>query len=305
MNIISILPESTGFFSSVFFFMNHYIYCKKNKLNFKIISNKWLFSYINGWNDYFENILQITDDNSELDIKYVKYGDILYNYPIFEYKNVLWDIYKYNNHTISHINTTIQNLGLENKEYGSIFIRRGDKLFYESKFYPTEKYVDLLLEKYPDCKIIFLQTDDYNTYIDIEKYINSKQLNIKLITLCNKNQKGVMTYNHGHIYTNITKNSEYINNIRNELILTKPVTEMSKDEIYNHTMTMLVGLDIVFHSKYCILDYQSNVSRFIKLAHDIPENVFDIDGFQLDLNKEICPAYPESVYNDPDNLRNS
>lgn len=302
--IISELHNSTGFFSCFFFMMNHYIYSKYNNLNFKINSDNWLFKHSNGWLDYFEDISLLNNENNSISsnntseiFKIAKYGDILHNYSIIEYKKVLWDIYKYNKNTIKHINETKSKLGLINLEYGSIFIRRGDKLFYESKYFPTEKYVELLLEKYPDCKIIFLQTDDYNTYIDIEKYINSKELNIQLITLCNKNQKGVMTYNHGHVYTNIPKNSHYINNIKNELLFTKPVTEMSKDEIYNHTMTMLVGLDIVFHSKYCIFDYQSNVSRFIKLAHYTPENVFDIEGIELDMKKEICPAYTLCAYN--------
>jgi hypothetical protein len=80
---------------------------------------------------------------------------------------------------------------------------------------------------------------------------------------------------------------------------------MNTDEIYKHTLDMVIGIDILIYSKYCVLDYQSNVSRFIKLTHYHPENVIDVEGFDLDLEKEICPAFPESVYKNPDSWRHS
>ena len=56
---------------------------------------------------------------------------------------------------------------------------------------------------------------------------------------------------------------------------------------------MLVGIDIVLHSNICITDYQSNVARFIKLAHTNPKNVYDVTqpDFNLDNNKVIMPSY--------------
>jgi len=305
--IISELNNCSGFFSSFFFMMNHFLYSKKNNLNFRIDSNNWLFKYNNGWLDYFEDISFYNNENIVLNSnnKIAKFGNILYNYPIIEYKNILWDVYKYNKNTIENINNTKLKLGLENIDYGAIYIRRGDKLLVESKLYSTEKYIKLLLEKYPQCKIIFLQTDDYNSYIDIDNYIKTRNLDIKILTLCEKHERGTLVDNIGPIKTNIVKNSDYVNNIKNELSVTKPVTAMTNIEKYNHTMTMLVAIDIVINSKYCVFDYQSNISRFIKLAHKNPKNVFDIDGFELDLNKEFCPAYPESVYNDIDNWRHT
>jgi len=51
---------------------------------------------------------------------------------------------------------------------------------------------------------------------------------------------------------------------------------MNKDEILEHTLNMIIGIDIVLKSKYCVTDYQSNVSRFIKIAHNNFNNVFSI-----------------------------
>jgi hypothetical protein len=54
---------------------------------------------------------------------------------------------------------------------------------------------------------------------------------------------------------------------------------------------MLIGIDIVLNSKICVLDYESNVSRFIKLAHSNPNNVFDINKKVISLNTILFPAY--------------
>jgi len=291
--------------------MNHYIYCKKNKIDFQLDSSNWMFKSINGWDDYFLPVNMSFSNNSNINEKnndentILQYGyqKILYAYPIYEYKNIVNEIYMYNEITNNKIIETKQRLNLHNN-YASIFIRRGDKLVAESKYYTTEKYITLLLKKEPNCKKIFVQTDDYNTFLDLQKYIIDNTLNIEIFTLCPEYLKGAIICNYlRNINSNIINNNNYFQQIQNEYKKTKSVDEMSSLEIYEHTMDMIIGLDIVFNSDICILDYQSNVSRFIKLAHKFPENVFDIEGFDLDLNKNICPAYPESVYDNPDKWR--
>ena len=55
--LVTQLDYSAGFYSQLFFLINHYIYCKKNNINFIINSNEWLFKYKDGWEDYFEPII--------------------------------------------------------------------------------------------------------------------------------------------------------------------------------------------------------------------------------------------------------
>ena len=301
--IISGLDKSAGFFSVLFFTMNHYIYCKKKNINFIIDSSEWMFLCKFGWEDYFCNIDIIEYDESPYN-KNVGFGNILEDYPIYEYKEYLWDFYKYNEKTKAQILKVKNELGLLPSEYGSIFIRRGDKLFCESKLFESIIYIQLLLSKSPDCKIIFLQTDDYTCYEELDEYIKSNNLDIELITLCKKDCRGALvSRSPNFIQTNIKSNEEYVNKIRNNLQNTVEVMNMNSEQLYQHTIDMIVGLDIVFHSSICILDYQSNVSRFIKLAHKSIDNVFDVNGIDIDLNKQICPAYPQSVYEDPDSYR--
>ena len=80
---------------------------------------------------------------------------------------------------------------------------------------------------------------------------------------------------------------------------------MNPEEMKDHTLTMLIGLDIVLHSKYCVMDYQSNVSRFIKLAHPEFHHVLDVFGYDMKLDKVACPAYESCVYDDIEQFRHS
>jgi hypothetical protein len=288
--IISKLDYSAGFYSQLFFVLNHYIYCKKNSINFIINSDNWLFKYKDGWDDYFEPITLTF--NPIIETKIVTHSTNMGDYIIQEYKNVIPEIYKYNQNTLNKIQNYVNKNNLIN--YDSIFIRRGDKLANESNLYNEIMYIDLLLLKSPDCKNLFIQTDDYNCFIKINNIIKEKSLNIKTYTLCNENQVGiVVTNNQKNEIANSNKNKEYLDKIKNQLINSKSVEDMDNNEKYKHVITMIIGIDICSKSNICICDYQSNVSRFIKLFHINPNNVYDILNPEkdIDYNKLQNPAY--------------
>jgi hypothetical protein len=294
--IISVLSKQAGFYSQLFFLLNHYIYAKFKNLNFMIDSNNWLFKYKLGWEDYFVNI-DITNASNENNISVSHHQQIL-ECNIYSYKYYIKNVYVYNNFVTEKIKLTKDNLLLE-ENYDSIFIRRGDKLAEESDFISTEKYVDILLSKNPNCHTIFVQTDDYNCFLDIKNYIAEKKLNIKIITLCNENTKGgmiIFNYNkHGieMALNNHEKNKNYISSVINNLRSTTPIEQLNNTEIYEHTLNMLIGIQIVLESNIVICDYSSNVSRFIKLANKNSNNVFDINNpdKDIDWNKTTCPAF--------------
>jgi hypothetical protein len=291
-NIISKLDYSAGFYSQIFFLINHYIYCKENKKNFKIDSNDWIYKSKDGWTDYFENIeLNFYDSNSESNSeKIYGHNNTLYDYNLESYKKAIPEIYIYNQSLINNINNIKKNFNLI--EYDSIYIRRGDKLVDEIKLSQESIYIKLLLEKNPNCKTIFLQTDDYICFINLQKYINENGLNIRLVTICNETSYGAITNNHykNKFNNSLKENSEYISSIRDKLENTKPIEYMNNKEKYEHTMELLTGVDICLHSNICICDFSSNVSRFIKLAHDNTNNVFDIHNRNFDFSEKICPA---------------
>jgi len=293
--VVSKLENDAGFFSMLFFLLNHYIYCKKTHTSLKVDTSNWLFTYKLGWNDYFEDIDLSYNEGNE--IHYVGHKSIIEEYPILEYKNYIHDFYKYNQKTKNAIDSIKSNLNLFNN-YDSIFIRRGDKLGEESVLITEEKYVDLLLHHNPFCSYIFLQTDDYNCYLNIKKYVETKQLDIRVETLCDKDSVGVIVHNRQREILNNASvhnehNKDYLTSIKDKLNTTKAVEDMSPDEKYKHVMDMIIGIDILIHSNICITDYQSNVARFIKLKHVSPEKVYDVNSpdKDIDYTKNICPAF--------------
>ena len=303
--IISKLEKSAGFFSQLFFSINHYIYARKNNHYFLLDTNEWLYKHNYGWNDYFVppyvgNVDNI-DDSTFQDIKTVKFFDILEDYSIEEYKKYIPEFFQYNTNLKHKINEVKSQLKISTNEYGAIYIRRGDKLFYESKLITIDNYIELLLEKYPNCKIIYLQTDDYTCFEELEEYIKQNNLNIRAITLCSNTQRGTLVSRAPNIITTqIKKNEEYVEKVRTRLHQTTEIVNMSNEQIKEHTMEMLMSLDITLSSKVCVTDFQSNVARFIKLAHHNYDAVFEVTGIEMDLNKKICPSYPTCVYENPD-----
>jgi len=282
-----------GFYSTFFFTINHYIYCKKHNKNFKINSEGWVFKSHLGWEDYFINT-ELKNINNSSNTKDFGHQNVLEDYSIDEYRKAIPEIYKYNENTKKEIQNSMNKLNLSNNNYDSIFIRRGDKLGSESDFINEEKYIDLLLIKNPKCENIYLQTDDYNSYKNLQQIIKNRNLNIKLCTLCDENDYGtIMSNMQKNILLNSAKNKAYLSTIIDKIEKTKPVEDMNKEEKYKHILNMIVGIDITLNSNICITDYQSNVSRFIKLAHKKSDNVYDVltENSDIDYEKLICPAY--------------
>jgi len=296
--IITLLLKNQGFYSILFFVLNHYLYCRKNKLNYKMNTDNWLFKSVNGWTDYFKNVELNYETDTSTDVQYYdQRNTILDNFTLNEYRTAIKEMYLYNEITQKKIQEIKEKYNLLNN-YSSIFIRRGDKLADESNYYHAKEYIDLLLQKEPNCKRIFLQTDDYNSVIEARQYITMNNLNIEIITICNENTKGMVIVQNPHqtlynIYNNnyYSKNKNYLVDNKKSIESFKPVYQMNSDELYNHTLEMLIGIDIVLYSNTCVLDYESNISRFIKISHSNPNNVFDINKQYIDFENIVFPAY--------------
>jgi hypothetical protein len=309
--LISHWDNGSGFYSVLAFKLNHYLFCKKYNINYKTTSHNWPYKFKNGWTDYFQDVeLKLNEDNKDnKDNGSENSGEIhqengcctiLEQFKLKDYVDIIPEYYKYTPEVQSIINNKKNELGLVNGEYGSIYIRRGDKLIDEINFVHTDKFIDKLLLKYPECKTIFLQTDDYNSFIDLQNYIKNNNLNIRPITLCPENMFGSIAHNGwmDKMKNNSYANKEYLETIKSNL--SKPISEMTPEEKYAHTIELITSVDICINSKYCVCDYKSNVSRFIKVAHKNVMNVFDVlNGdtlFDLESYKTIGFDF-DSVHN--------
>jgi hypothetical protein len=296
------MDSSSGFFSNLQMKLNHYLYAKKYDLDFNISTHsQWPYTFKDGWTDYFEDVKLVSSKNKE-DKKEKEYPgccNILEHFPLRDYINILPEFYKYNSKTKKLIEDKTKELGLNKGEYGAIYIRRGDKLVNETDFNEASKFVDILLDKYPECNAIFVQTDDYNSYLETKEYIHEKlnKKDIRIITLCPDNVFGSIA---NEDYTKTMKennkvnekNKEYMNKINNNLA--KPIADMSLQERYEHTIELLTSVDICSHSRTAVCDFESNVSRFIKLFHDDFNSVYDVKNQHdiINLDSKVCLVYP-------------
>jgi hypothetical protein len=313
--------KDAGFFSSFFFVVNHYIYAKINKQGFQLITKNWLFKYKKGWEDYFlpidfiENGLKYNNnDNNDNDMHIQKHITILADYPLKMYRQIiLQNIYKYNSETQEKINKSKHILSWNPKEYATIFIRRGDKLIAESQLIPAEQYLMYLLELYPECNNVYLQTDDYNVFLELIEFQskNSYLKHINIQTFCKPEYRGGMIitkekYDYCRneniqelINKNpIVQNQDYLRENLDSLQKCKPLEMQTPDEIYEHTLDMFIGIDMIFQGRICVTDYQSNITRFIKLGHPDIDSVYDIfkRSNSINLYSTLCPCWNISLY---------
>ena len=310
MIISHIETKYAGFFSSFLFMVNHYIYAKLNKQGFKLITDNWLFKYKKGWEDYFLPIdFPMISQNETKDIIVQQHPTVLGQFPWKIYRSIILDIYKYNSETQTKINDSKKKLYWNTKEYATIFIRRGDKIIEESIIIPAEYYLMFLLELYPECNKVYLQTDDYNVFLELKEFQHKNLEMLKHIdirTFCKEEFRGGMVITKEkydfcrdtQVLENIkeipvVKNQDYLRENLESLQKCKPLEMQTLDEIYQHTMDMLIGIDMIFHGRVCITDYQSNITRFVKLGHPDIDSVYDIirRNNVIDLYSIGCPGY--------------
>jgi len=327
--------KDAGFFSSLFFMINHYLYAKINKRSFRLNTENWLFKAEKGWMDYFLPIdcdPFVSSQSNQIEKEIHGHAKILANYPMILYRTIIPEIYRLNpeinqkieeaNHIFDQFreNITRKNISASSssfiKEYGSIFVRRGDKLIEESVLVFAEHYLTYLVEIYPTVQTVFVQTDDYNVFLELLAFQEkTPQLqHIQLYTLCKPELRGGMVITkHYYDYCQspdfeteiqkirIPQNRDYLQTHRENLKAYLPIEMQTPAEIREHTTDMLIGIDFLLKSKVCVTDYLSNVTRFIKFSHPNIDAVYDVlrRTNQLDMHIVGCPAYGMNFYLPP------
>jgi hypothetical protein len=271
----SCLGRESGFYSMLFFTFNHALYAESTHLNFRINTDDWIFKFKDGWSDYFEPY-EINNHIQIFNI-YKRCPNVLEDYSIAEYKKIIPLIYKYNQTTIDYIRDVKSQLNLIDGAYDSLFVQRGDKISDESEYNGPEKYIDSLVLRNPYTKVVYVHTDDYQVIEEIQAHISKKQMTVEIKTLCEK--------------SNTVFISNYKERDNNES--DKIVEDMSVSEMYKNTLTMIAGVDLACKSNICVLDYESNIGRFIKLFHNNSSNVYNLLDPNNDINYKniVCPAF--------------
>jgi hypothetical protein len=293
MSLIASLPKNDGgFFCQIWKLVSKYLLAKRFNTPFYIDDSQWMFRHTSGWYDYFTTLNIITPTASiqppiyfDIDERYMD------QFSLNEYRDAFKDIYIFNESLQERFKKTLEKYNLLD-EYDAIMIRRGDKMYGESEYISTEIYVNKLLEK--NTKKVFVQTDDYNAYLEVCNLIKEKDENIVVITTCPNDKLGCFVFNYSpEVGSTLTKeNDTYLKNLTN-LPKKKSVNQYNSEEMKEHVEEMLIGLQICLKSRILVTDYQSNVTRMLVVNHETPSNVINI-GKETSLNFDTpmrCPTY--------------
>ena len=293
MSLIFKLPENNGgYCNQLWHLVGYYLLAKDKKLTFILDDSVWIWKNKNGWNDYF-NSLAIKKKCKVIQkpIEYDTYERKKLNkFTLSEYREAFKHIMVLNDSLQKQLYDIMNKFNLKPNEFDAIMIRRGSKLFQESNYISTDKYLNKLVEK--NTKIIFLQTDDYNCYEELKNIIKNRKLNIQVYTICPEYKRGGQTgYSRElkYIKDNINK-SRNIPYIKNFVKNKKSEQEYTPEEMKTHMEEMIVGLEICLFSRYLSTDLQSNITRMLYTRHNNPNNV-------LTANKTLLPSFNRIVGN--------
>lgn len=146
-------------------------------------------------------------------------------------------IYRPNNFLKSHIQKVRNSINLP-EDYVGINIRRGDKNT-EFDYVPTQIFIDEL-EKYSNCKNVFIFTDDYTIIRDIKSISNFSQ-NYNLYYLIDSSEQG-------YIHADFLK--------------------LSIPEKETKLLKMLTSMEIMSNANICFGSYTNNPGFFLGMRMD-------------------------------------
>ena len=285
MSLIFKLPYNDGgFFCQVWKLVSHYLVSKQYNLEFYIDDTEWMFKNRIGWHDYFKSLIPFykggTMDGPVHTIIEERFLD---QFTLEEYRNAFKEIFQFTDVIQEKLQNTMKELSLSNKEYDAIMIRRGDKMYGESDYISTDTYVNKLLEK--DTKLIFVQTDDYGAYEEVCELVKDK--NIKPF-----GDTSLLEFNYAPEVgsTRTEENNEYLKKISTKA-RAKSVNQYNAYEMREHVEEMLIGLEICLNSRNLVIDYQSNVTRYLVVNHkNNTINIGNEETVSFDVPMR-CPRY--------------
>jgi hypothetical protein len=245
MSIVFRLPKyDGGFFCQIWKLISKYLVAKQFNLSFNIDDSDWMFKHTNGWRDYFTTLNTI---NSTTILEQPIYIDIEERYTdsftLNEYRDALKEVFQFNTIIKERFCKTLEKYNLTEKNYDAIMIRRGDKMYGESKYISTEQYVNKLLEK--NIKKIFVQTDDYNAYKEVCNLVNGRA---EVFTTCPEDKLGCFVFNYSPEFgSNLSEQNDiYLKNLTS---LPKKKSVMLK-KLRSKQRSMYSNLKILKNQKF-------------------------------------------------------
>ena len=277
--------QQGGLCSSINNFVGHYLIAKKNNLEFTIADDAWLFKHTLGFKDYFDSVETHTPDKVyQSPIFHIFTGDeklSINRFPVSEYREGFSIVTRLNKYMEEKKQNVMKELGLVEGKYDAIMNRRGEKIFMESYYVDTADFVLKLAER--KTNIIFVQTDDYNGYLEAVEEAKKIDENIKVVSTCPPTQRGIVNFRYARNYLEsllYNKLNNFVTEEKNQEYCQETITKISKsieeyspEEVRAHAEEAIIGLEICSLSRYLCMDLQSNVNRYLFLKHNNIDNI--------------------------------
>ena len=295
-----------GFFSETFRIAHAALVAEFHSIPLVIDSSKWLFKIQNGWRDWFSSYAEVTPGQDILDYDIFLHQDSqqMQGFQVKDYRAILPKIFQYTPELLEEVKRVQESLGLT-KPYCGMFIRLGDKLVKESVKLPIDIYAKKVLEKFPDCQTVFLQTDDIRVVSELQNWYTANGHSIRVVSTCPKDKFGAFVFwfqpelgteiaSRGDPTRPHQPNEEYFETYQ-ALPPQKTVCSYTTQEMEAHVKEMLIGLELCRRAKGVVLDYTSNTSRYLALSHPGGfESVWNIDTW-IKIHDE-CWMHPPYIY---------
>jgi len=177
----------------------------------------------------------------------IKLEDSIFN----KIRNIAQILWKPNEEAMQYVKNYFETSGLP-ESYSVLNCRRGDKITTgESQFIELERILQVIFQNKPDEKYIYLITDDYRSYLELQQLVSIKYTSITIGTNCLPNEYGF-----------------FINELR----------ASSKEVLKEHTLRQIIlSIEIAKKSNVYVGTYTSNYCRFIPLVHHNPTMCFSVD----------------------------
>jgi len=265
------LNNGGGFFSVFFFMCNAYLHARSLGVPFYIEHRNWPYTYHEGWHDYFTSLKVRTGFPVHKNVLRSSHMmlDIHPPYSFYEYSQCIQSIFALRPEIKERINHLRRQIG---SEYTALFVRRGDKI----RETPYVAVADILSKvSYTQSTVFFIQTDDYTVVEEARTCLPTH----RIVSTVPVTKRGS--------YHSLQFLKEDTQNKYKDAIVSLDMKP--KDQIYEETTEMLVGLAICITATACWTDIESNVGRFLKLAnpsiHTYPEDIV------LNLDERNNPAF--------------
>lgn len=299
------LPKASGgYCNQLWHLVGYYLYAHAHDLEFILDDSVWGWKNNKGWDDYFCSNFKLLKNMSSL-TKPIYYNPNCENtgylrpelnkFSLTNYEDAYKNTMILTEQMDFQLKHVMEKFDLVPGKFDAMMVRRGSKMFHESTYISTDIYLDALIKK--NTQTIFLQTDDYNCYEELQALIDERQLDINIFTICPESKRGGVTA-HKHELDMIRKNINSAKNKKytNEFIkyCKKAEDEYTPVEMRVHMEEIIIGLEICLLSNYLCVDLQSNITRMLFARRTDKSKVLVCDNSLVPENNKILinPAHP-------------